>query len=195
MGVVLFTITDVQAQEHSHDWPCQQREVEQISQGQNWPFPFDPENVAFESDEDTNRLIAQLSLRRTTPEEAQIAVEGFVEAHPELTLNDYGWIYAQILEKYNTSRAQIIDGIKRYDEGQQIRAEEIDALTQEIKDATAADNPDYDKIDQMEVDLDWNTRIYNDREDALSYVCESPILIEKQAYAIAQAFVPYLPEE
>ena len=50
----------------------------------------------------------------------------------------------------------------------------------------AADPQDRDRIDELEEQIDWDERVYRDRERSLTYVCESPVLIEKRLYAIAQ---------
>ncbi|MNT95475.1 hypothetical protein D3C72_2373610 [compost metagenome] len=54
--------------------------------------------------------------------------------------------------------------------------------------------PDFDRIDKLEEEMDWNERIYLDRSRALTYVCETPVLIEKRAYAIAQILLKHLPK-
>ena len=34
--------------------------------------------------------------------------------------------------------------------------------------------------------MDWDERIHTDRQRSLTYVCETPVLLEKRLYAIAQ---------
>ena len=48
------------------------------------------------------------------------------------------------------------------------------------------ESPDFDRIDALEEQLDWDERIYTDRAKSLTYVCESPVIIEKRLYAISQ---------
>mgnify|MGYP007027897749 FL=1 len=51
----------------------------------------------------------------------------------------------------------------------------------------AAATPDFDAIDAQEEQLDWNTRIFQDRQQALSYVCETPVILEQRVFALARA--------
>ena len=51
----------------------------------------------------------------------------------------------------------------------------------------AAATPDFDAIDAQEEQLDWNTRIFQDRQQALTYVCETPVLLEQRVFALARA--------
>ena len=55
-------------------------------------------------------------------------------------------------------------------------------MDQEMKKA----EPDFDRVDALEVQLDWDERIYADRQQSLTYVCETPVLLERRLYAIAQ---------
>ena len=58
----------------------------------------------------------------------------------------------------------------------------------------AAEAPDFDRVDQLEEQIDWDERIYHDRARSLTYVCETPVLLEKRAYAIAQILLKTLPK-
>ena len=39
---------------------------------------------------------------------------------------------------------------------------------------------------ELEERLHWDTRIYDERQAALAYVCESPVLLEQRAFALAR---------
>jgi hypothetical protein len=56
----------------------------------------------------------------------------------------------------------------------------------------ASEAPDYDRVDALEEQLDWQQRIYRDRAQALTYVCETPVLLEKRTFALAQALARHL---
>ena len=45
---------------------------------------------------------------------------------------------------------------------------------------------DFDTVDKLEEQLDWDERIYRDRAKSLTYVCETPVLLEKRLFALAQ---------
>ena len=36
--------------------------------------------------------------------------------------------------------------------------------------------------------LGWETRIFRDRAQSLTYVCETPVLLERRAFELARAF-------
>ncbi len=170
------------------DWPCVQRKVEDISLGQMWPIPIE-EGAALS--EDGARLASILSLRRVSEEEAQAYVEEFVADHPDSAKAELGLVFDKVLQNINVERERIIGGIARYAEGQQARSKSIDELRVQMREEEAKDEPDFDKIDQMEVQLDWDERIHKDRERSLTYVCETPVILEKRAYSLAQMMLPF----
>ncbi len=50
----------------------------------------------------------------------------------------------------------------------------------------AEEDPDYDRVDALEEQLDWDQRIYNDRQRSITYLCETPTLLERRLFVIAQ---------
>jgi hypothetical protein len=44
----------------------------------------------------------------------------------------------------------------------------------------------------LEQKLQWDTRIYDDRNQALTYVCDSPVLLEQRVYALSQEISRHL---
>ena len=50
-----------------------------------------------------------------------------------------------------------------------------------------AASPDFDAIDAREKQLDWDMRIFQDRQQALTYVCETPVILEQRVFALARA--------
>ncbi len=178
------------AQEQDPDWPCEQRKVDEISIGQMWPY----EIADGELSDDAAKLASILGLRRVTLDEAKVYVEDYASAHPDTVGQDVGLVFEKLLGGINRQRGRLIAGITRYADGQQARAAEIDALRQAMRAEEAKEEPDFDMLDEMETNIDWDERIFKDREHSLSYVCETPVLLEKRAYAIAQILAPYRAE-
>src|SRR6516162_6358949 len=51
------------------------------------------------------------------------------------------------------------------------------------------DRPDADqgRIDELTNRVEWDTRIFEERRKTMSFVCEVPVLIEQQLFALARA--------
>ena len=50
----------------------------------------------------------------------------------------------------------------------------------------AKSEPDYDRVDALEEQLDWDQIIYTDRQRSIQYICETPVLLERRLFGIAQ---------
>lgn len=168
-------------------WPCIQRKVETLSIGLMWPHPLDP---AFGAEDralrrDVAGLSDLLSLRRVSPEELRGDVEGFAAAHGH-DADALGLVFSSVFERLSKRRGRIIQGIGKFSLSQIALAEKIDASRLAFDAALAADAPDYDKIDALEEEIDWDQVIYSDRQRSITYLCETPQLLEKRLFAIAQ---------
>jgi len=147
-----------------------------------WPNPPENQDTAPVLSPEAARLAELLALRRLTLEEAESAVL----ASANLAGDDYTAIFLDVFERLNQRRSEVMDGIIRYARNQARMAREIDALRVEIADLSKAERPDFDRIDQLEEDLDWRARVFDDRRRSLTYACETPVLLEKRLYALAQ---------
>lgn len=166
------------------DWPCIQRRVEHLSIGVMWPNPL-PEEASPLPD-DLREAAAQLALRRVSDEEARAILAEVAARHPDFGPEDYGRLFQATFEHIDRQRAEIVVGIGGYARNQSRLASEIDELQSEMSELEAAAEPDFDRIDELEAELDGRVRVFNDRAKSLTYVCESPVLLEQRAYALAQ---------
>ena len=66
-------------------------------------------------------------------------------------------------------------------------AAKIEGDRRRMAEMQAVAKPDFDAIDKQEEQLDWDTRIFQDRQQALSYVCETPVILEQRVFALARA--------
>jgi hypothetical protein len=172
------------------DWPCTQRKVENLSASLMWPEPVTrmPLTPA------ANDLVAILSLRRVTLEEAGTHVQTFVEKSAPVDGQLLGNIFLNVFENLADRRQRLIAGIARYSRSQIALASRIDGTRVEMATLAGEKKPDFDRIDKLEEQLDWDERIYRDRSQALTYVCETPVLLEKRAYAIGGILRKHMPQ-
>jgi hypothetical protein len=173
-------------------WPCIQPRVAELAAGQMWAGP-PIEDAKWRDDQQVADLVPVLVARRTPIDDATAKVEEFAKSaggdrKARLTL-----LFAGVFEEINALRSRILAGIERYSQHQ------ID-LSKRIKDeslklaqakkaagqATASDD-DRKKTADLEQQLQWDTRIYDSRSQAVSAVCESPVILEQRAFAIARA--------
>lgn len=178
-------------------WPCQQRKVETLSLGLMWPGAGangTEETARIDLPPEARELAGRLELRRTSLDEAEQLVSAFTESHPGVTPQLMEAVFSDVFERLGKHRRKIIAGIGRYSAKQIELARKIDATRAEMDEIMARDDPDFDRVDKLEEQLDWDERVYHDRARSLTYVCETPVLIEKRLYAIAQILLKHVPE-
>ena len=187
-AAVIGTLPGQAAAFNDPDWPCAQRKVVQLSIGQVWTAALPPEGANWRDDPEIVRLAPVLAARRTSMDEAEALIAAFPggeDRGARLTL-----LFAGAFDLIERERRRLIDGIVRYALKQRALSEQIDAdqaVLAQLKETTAEDDFDgLDAIDEREDKLVWDTRIYQDRNKSLTYVCESPVIIEKRAFALGK---------
>lgn len=172
------------------DWPCIQRRVPQISLGQVWTGPLpDEASEARAKDPKIQELAARLAQRRTSLPEAEAQIAAFAAASPE----DVAPLYFAVFERINLARGRVMSGIARYAHKQAALDKSIDEQRARFAALNAAEPQDFDAIDAAERELDWSTRIFQDRQQSLVYVCETPVILEQRAFALGRAAAARLP--
>lgn len=175
-------------------WPCVQRKVDSLSLGLMWPDPIEQAPLHEEIAADAADLAAKLELRRVDMDEAKALIAQFVGNHPDVTQTDMGQLFRHIFDKINRDRRALISGIEKYAQKQIALSERINEARTKLDTLTAATPPDRDAIDSLEQQIAWDERVYRDRAHSLTYVCETPVLLEQRLYAIAQLLLDQVPE-
>lgn len=174
------------------DWPCIQRRQPALSLAQVWtgPQPGATEE-ALASSPQIRDLGQRLSLRRLDLTLAEELIQEFAQkaSGPELTA-----LFTASFTPLQNQRDRVMSGITRYAHSQALLDAKITARRHEFAQAAKSQAPDFDAIDRMEADLDWMTRIFLDRQQSLTYVCETPVILEQRAFALGRLIAAHLPE-
>lgn len=171
-------------------WPCIQRKQPNLSVGQLWSGPM-PDSAVKELARraDILALAQVLEQRRISMEEAETLIGEFANSANDAELSA---LFQAAFDRIDAYRSQIMIGIEQYAAKQISLSNQIEARRVEMVRLEAAGSPDFDKIDAEEKMLDWDTRIFTDRQLQLTYVCETPVLLEQRAFALAKAVAVHL---
>jgi hypothetical protein len=184
-GAVAFAQPRPQAADP--DWPCAQRRVPSIAIGTVWSGPDPAEVGPWGSDFEAAALAQRLASRRTPLDEVGPLLDAFAKnAGPEKAAR-LTRVFAGVHELINTERDRVMAGISRYAQGQRRVAERVRAEADRI--SAAKDSPDAPttpEIAEVERQFTWDRRIFEDRSQALAYVCEAPVMLEQRLFEIAQ---------
>ena len=175
------------------DWPCVQRRQPHLSIAQVWAGPVPDEAALKLAETPEIQGVAQVIALRRTPmadAEAEIATLAEDDEPEELVA-----LFAATFDHIDRTRARIMGGITRYARKQQELEAQIEDLRHQFAALDAATDKDFDRMDEVEKQLDWSTRIFQDRQQSLTYVCETPVVLEQRAFAIGRAVESRLPKE
>lgn len=176
------------------DWPCIQRKVPQISAGMVWAGPpIDQADDTWRKDETIHDLVAKVAARTTDIEDAKSAIGAYAAGLGADKNSKLTALFAGALATINAERDSIIAGIARYARRQK-------ALARKIEDATAEFNrlpadggeADRNRREELAEEIRWDTRIFQEREQSLKYVCEQPVLLEQRAFALGREVMGHL---
>jgi hypothetical protein len=168
------------------DWPCRQVKVGTIALASIWSGPPLDAVEDWRSDPDLSALVTRASERRTPLEEAQAAIADYAkhlrnEKNAKLTM-----LMAGIFERLNGERDAVIAGLERYGHKQKDMAERVKSQVEALNAAQSEAGADQQKIADLSNRVQWDTRVFEDRRRALTYVCETPVLIEQRLGALAR---------
>jgi hypothetical protein len=168
------------------DWPCRQVKVATIALASVWSGPPIDTAQDWRGDAELSALVTRVAERRTALEEAQASIADYAkrlgkDRDAKLTL-----LMAGIFDRLNHERADVIAGLERYGHKQKDMAERVKSEVEALNTAQSETNGDRQKIDDLSNRVQWDTRVFEDRRRALTYVCETPVLIEQRLGALAR---------
>ena len=169
------------------DWPCVQLKVPEISVAAIWAGPpIDDAGDAWEQDPAVRDLAARLAVRRTSLDDAQMMITGFVTGSPEERQRKATLLFAGLFNSLNRERGDVMNAIERFFRQHRTFAEKVRAEITELHDLQDAPNHDQSKVEELANRVEWDTRIFEERKKTISYVCEVPTLIEQRLFALAR---------
>lgn len=178
------------------DWPCVQRKVPEISAGMMWAGPpVDALQTSWRDDDEVAALAPRIAARRMPMEQAEDEIAAFAEAAGDDKERRLTLLFAALLDLINRERNEIVAGLDRVGRRQAALSERIHAAAHELQELRGREPSEQrdTRIAELEQQLAWDTRIYDERRLTVSYVCESPVLLEQRLFALARAIQSQLP--
>jgi hypothetical protein len=169
------------------NWPCHQILVGQLSLAAVWSGPS-IEGLAWRNDQAVADIVATLAARRTPLEAAERAIEDFAQSQGASKTKKLVSVFAGLFETLSDERTQVIEGLLRFGAKQKelaakIRAENALPQVGPGKEPPGASRQDAETVAR---DLEWDLRVFDERRQSLTYVCETPALIEQRLFALAR---------
>jgi hypothetical protein len=176
------------AQGDDPDWPCIQRKVPELSIGQIWTgADLPPESSEWSQDDAVSALVTELSARRVPLPDAEQKIREFASGLPrEQRQRRMMMLVEGLFERMNQERSHVISGIARYAARQRELAEALRREASSVDDLRAKPDVEPGELAMRNDRLVFETRVFQERAQSLTYVCEVPTLIEQRLYALVQ---------
>jgi hypothetical protein len=170
------------------DWPCVQPKVPQMSAAAMWDGPSIADvGDSWEDNSTIRDLVARLAARRTPLDVAKAAITDFVNGDDAQKRDKAKKLFAGVFDTLNQQRGQIISGLERVDRKQKDLADKIRSDVKELHALEDAPEQDQARINALGGQIEWSTRIFEDRRKTIRYVCETPTAIEQRLFALGRA--------
>ena len=172
------------------EWPCEQTERPEISIGSVWQGP-DTESASesWRKDEAVAALVEQIAPRRMPQDQAIDAVHRFSAGYKQDRATVLTAVFAGLFETMSDERGEIIRGIKHFNGRQDSLSVRIQEGWKQM-DALDPSSTDQKVIEQrvaLQQTIDWDSRVFDDRERLLPVICQQPSVIEQRLFALSRA--------
>lgn len=169
------------------DWPCAQAKVPEISLAAVWAGPpLDDASSKWKDDAKVSALVPKLAARRTPLEQAQKEIEEFLAASAARKAETGRLLFAGLFDTLNAQRSQVLNGLERVTRKQREAVDKIRSDTLALQALQDAAPPDQPRIDELGNQLVWETRIFEDRQRVIKFVCEVPTAIDQRLFALGR---------
>jgi hypothetical protein len=170
------------------DWPCVQAKVPEVSVAAVWDGPpLDDAEKAWETDQRIKDLIPRLAPRRVSIEDAKRIIADVI-AGSSVEREQVGTrLFAGLFDRLNRERTEIMTGIERLGRRQKELADKTRSDIAELHKLQDRADPDETKLQELSAQVEWSTRIFEERRKTVRYVCEVPTLIEQRLFALSRA--------
>jgi hypothetical protein len=186
--IVAFAVSAEAADPRYPDWPCVQAKVPELSPAALWAGPpLDDAAKAWAGDSKIKDLVPRLAARRVPIEDAQKSIADFMTGSAAERDLKGRMLFAGVFERLNAERGEVMTGIERLARRQKDMADKIRESVIELHKIQDMPAPEPAKLDELSRQVEWSTRIFEDRRKTVRFVCEVPVLIEQRLGTLARA--------
>jgi hypothetical protein len=171
------------------DWPCIQAKVPELSVGTMWDGPSIADvGNSWRDDSKIRDLVARLAARRTSLDAAQKAIAEFMSGGSDTEKQSRGIkLFAGLFDALSQERSEVMAGIERVSRNEKDLADKIRSDVTTLHQLEDKPDGDQTKVTELARQVEWSTRIFDDRRQTIRYVCEVPTTIEQRLFALARA--------
>ena len=169
------------------EWPCIQRKVPHLAVAQMWAGPpVDEAREMLADDSGVSLIASRIALRRVSLEDAEKLIVDYAGSLGPDRNRRLTAVFGEVFDLIDKERAIVISGIGRYARKQEKLSDAIEERRAELARLLKETPLNHDRIEELEDTLAWDTRIFDERRQSLTYVCETPVILEQRLFSLAR---------
>jgi len=169
------------------DWPCVQPKVPELSAATMWNGPSTADvGDTWQDDAKVKDLVERIAARRTPLDVAQKAISEFIVGTPAEKQQKAKQVFAGLFDTLSAERNQVMDGLERTSRNELDLAAKIKSDVADLRGVEDKPDADQTEVKNLGNEVEWSTRIFEDRRKTIRYVCEVPATIEQRLFALAR---------
>ena len=169
------------------DWPCVQPKVPELSAATMWNGPSIADvGDTWQDDAKVKDLVERIAGRRTPLDVAQKAISEFIVGTPAEKQQKAKQVFAGLFDTLSAERNQVMDGLERTSRNELDLAAKIKSDVADLRGLEDKPDADQTQVKNLGNEVEWSTRIFEDRRKTIRYVCEVPATIEQRLFALAR---------
>jgi hypothetical protein len=180
-------LSPVRADPRYPDWPCMQPKVPELSAAAMWSGPSIAEvGSSWQDDSKVRELVEMIAARRTPLDAAQKAIADFMTGSSVEKEQKAKQLFAGVFDTLSGQRREVMDGLERVSRKEVDLGDKIKSDVANLRELQDKPNADETEIKNLGSEIEWSTRIFEDRRKTIRYVCEVPSAIEQRVFALAR---------
>ena len=182
-------------EEQPKEWPCDQVYKTSIPLATIWQGPdITPYKNTWWENERLFGVLEQLENLTLTEQQVDSIVATFVaDGTEDNRAADLNELFSGIYERLSHNYTRQLEGILRFTARQKKLAQKVSQaatkLREQRKKGFSLKDPEYK---EAESDLEWITRVFDERKKLTPYICEEPVFLQQQLGFRARAIQRHL---
>ncbi|MFZ3353851.1 MAG: hypothetical protein WA268_23610 [Xanthobacteraceae bacterium] len=187
-SIEVMLLSPLRADPRHPDWPCVQPKVPELSAAAMWDGPSIADvGDSWQKDPKVSDIVALVAARRTPMDAAQKAIADFLAEKPAEKQARAKELFAGLFATLNEERSEVMDGLERTARKEMDLASKIKSDVAALRTLEDQPNADQHQVKTLADEVEWSTRIFEDRRKTIRYVCEVPTTIEQRVFALGRA--------
>jgi len=149
--------------------------------------PLDTQQVDWRQNVQVADLVHDLAQRRMPIDQAQDKIRAVAQQASEQKQSTLLELLAGLFGVLDEERSAVIAGLERFGARQKQLAAAIRDNNEKLRAMQSDPKTDAGDLNMMVQRITWDTEVFRDRQQALSYACEVPGKIEQRLFTLARA--------